>query len=50
MAFKTVIICIFFVLVRASYPRYRYDQLMDIGWKVFLPVVTGFLLFELGLL
>ena len=34
-SFKIVIFCFLFILVRASFPRYRYDQLMDIGWKVF---------------
>jgi NADH-quinone oxidoreductase subunit H len=35
-------ICFFvvlFIFMRAAFPRYRYDQLMNLGWKVFLPVV-----------
>ncbi len=29
--------CSVFLWVRATFPRYRYDQLMRLGWKVFLP-------------
>lgn len=39
-----------FIWVRASFPRYRYDQLMRLGWKVFLPLSLGFLVAICGLL
>lgn len=35
---KMVIVIGFFILVRAALPRYRYDQLMDLGWKILLPL------------
>lgn len=35
---KIVIFLFVFVWVRAAFPRYRYDQLMRLGWKVFLPL------------
>ncbi len=34
---KTAAILFFFIWARASLPRFRYDQLMRLGWKVFLP-------------
>jgi NADH-quinone oxidoreductase subunit H len=40
----------FFILTRAGLPRYRYDQLMSIGWKCFLPVSLGYLIFTVGIL
>ena len=49
---KTCLILFFFIWSRATFPRYRYDQLMRLGWKVFLPltllwvlVVSGFLIY-----
>ncbi len=35
---KILVLFYLFVLVRASLPRYRYDQLMQLGWKIFLPI------------
>ena len=35
---KTFLVFFMFALVKAFVPRYRYDQLMRLGWKVFLPI------------
>jgi len=42
---KTLVICFLIIKVRANYPRYRYDQLMSLGWKTFLPFAIGYFLF-----
>jgi NADH-quinone oxidoreductase subunit H len=41
---KILIYCHLFILIRATLPRYRYDQLMDLGWKFFLPFTFAFLI------
>lgn len=35
---KTAIFLFFFLWLRATFPRFRYDQIMRLGWKVFIPV------------
>ncbi len=51
---KVLAICFFFIWVRASLPRLRYDQLMHFGWKLLLPLallnvlVTGAVLLWIG--
>ena len=46
-----ILICLFvFLWVRATFPRYRYDQLMRLGWKVFLPLSLGWLVLTAGVL
>ncbi len=49
---KILVMFFIFAWVKATVPRYRYDQLMRLGWKVFLPIslfwvflVSGFLMY-----
>jgi NADH-quinone oxidoreductase subunit H len=35
---KTAFFCFLFLWFRATFPRYRYDQIMRLGWKVFIPI------------
>jgi NADH-quinone oxidoreductase subunit H len=40
---KTLFFIILFIVIRATIPRYRYDQLMRLGWKIFLPISLAYL-------
>nr|ALO76586.1 NADH deshydrogenase subunit 1 [Paromalus flavicornis] len=46
---KLVFISFFWIWVRGTLPRYRYDKLMYLAWKSFLPVSLNYLLFFFGL-
>ena len=56
LIFKILFLFVLFALVKAIVPRYRYDQLMKLGWKIFLPlsltwvVLTSSYLFYFNLL
>jgi NADH-quinone oxidoreductase subunit H len=51
---KATMVFFMFAMVKAFVPRYRYDQLMRLGWKVFLPIslamviITAFVLKLMG--
>ncbi len=47
---KICLVLFMFVWVRATFPRFRYDQLMRLGWKVFLPLSLGWLILTAGVL
>jgi len=50
IALKLSLILFFFIWVRASFPRYRIDQLMRLCWKVFLPIALAFVLITFSIL
>jgi NADH-quinone oxidoreductase subunit H len=50
LIFKICLLLFVFIWVRASFPRYRYDQLMRLGWKVFLPFSLLWVVLTAGVL
>jgi NADH-quinone oxidoreductase subunit H len=49
-ALKIAMVLFVFLWVRATFPRYRYDQLMRLGWKVFLPLSLAWVVLTAGFL
>jgi len=47
---KICVVLFFFLWVRATFPRFRYDQLMRLGWKVFLPLSLIWVVLTAGVL
>ena len=47
---KVCVVFFMFAMVKAFVPRYRYDQLMRLGWKVFLPISLGMVVLVAGVL
>lgn len=44
---KVLFFLTIFIIIRAILPRYRYDQLMMLGWKILLPIIFSYVLFSL---
>jgi NADH-quinone oxidoreductase subunit H len=48
LALKSICIIFLFIWIRAAFPRFRYDQLMVLTWRIFLPLSVAFFLFTFG--
>src|SRR6476620_3355022 len=49
-ALKVAFVLLIFLWVRATFPRYRYDQIMRLGWKIFIPVTLVWIAFLGGMM
>ncbi len=50
LGIKTFVVVSLFIWARAAFPRYRYDQIMHLGWKVFIPITLGYIVIVSGLM
>ena len=48
LGIKTFVVVSMFIWIRATFPRFRYDQIMRLGWKIFIPVTLVYLVFVGG--
>jgi len=46
LGLKMAVVSFMFLWIRATFPRYRYDQIMRLGWKVFIPVTIVWIVVE----
>ena len=50
LGLKVAAVLFMFLWVRATFPRYRYDQIMRLGWKVFIPITIVWIVFVGGMM
>jgi NADH-quinone oxidoreductase subunit H len=50
LGLKTFVVVSMFIWIRATFPRFRYDQIMRLGWKIFIPVTLIWLISILAVL
>ena len=50
LLFKVAFLLFFFLWFRATFPRYRYDQIMRLGWKIFIPITITWIVFIGGMM
>jgi NADH-quinone oxidoreductase subunit H len=48
LGIKTFVVVTMFIWIRATFPRFRYDQIMRLGWKIFIPVTLVWLVSSAG--
>jgi NADH-quinone oxidoreductase subunit H len=50
LGLKVTSVLLIFLWIRATFPRYRYDQIMRLGWKVFIPITLVWIIFLAGMM
>ena len=50
LGLKVASVLLIFLWIRATFPRYRYDQIMRLGWKVFIPITLVWIIFLAGMM